>query len=761
MEPESRSYTSRVLDEIRRILPGRLRRAEQRREGDADATRRWAAVFEQPAWIYLLLVVVAASVGLPLCRRSIILSDEGYLLQQSLDLLNGKVLYRDMDSFITPGIWFLLAGVFAVFDASVLVSRMVVLVAYVATALVAYRVVAPLTTRAYGLAAAASLLLFSVWAFPAWTFAFYSPFAVLLALWGLERLLAWQRASRRRDLVIAGVLFGLAICTKQNYGVFALVGACIGFVAIKLATRSPIRGVLSSAFAELSLAGTGVILAGLPFLLYLVYHGALADAYDSLVVHPFEFMGRHDIPYAPLSDIWKADLYKTGVDKLTYLSYAMLHAPAIPLLHTFRIVHRLHALLYWLAPVIFFTGAVLALLPLRQRQPRCDAPLLAVVATCGFLFAGVLPRADFNHLVNVYQPVLVAAPLVLHRALLRLRKERGIWRGLILLSVTALSFTYGGIAIYWYASLLSQLEAPLEQRRGGVLVPRMEAENIDQQVRIMVDRSAEGEAVLTVPDLSMLNFLAERPVPSPYYNLYEHHIAKDQGAGVVAGAQAHDVGLVITRYDNFFSDRVGLLEYAPKLSSYIITHFRRTLVGADDDYIVYQRRPEPLPEHAFIRVLDDCDWEAEEVDLRHHLLFSSLYHRSLPGREMPSDGVETICRVLIPDTGGVLALELGYRRPHLSKLGTTLHAEIFVQVDGEAEVVLDEQLRVVRRQGTRIQQAYKRFEIDLSRWAGKRASFLFRTRLQGAVKTHPLDFKGFAMVWRDVRLQTEAGGARP
>ena len=129
----------------------------------SDTLRRIGSA-GQPIWIYLLIAAAAVAFGWPLCRRALILSDEGYLLQQALDLLGGQVMYRDMDAFITPGMWFAVAGVFALAGPSVIASRFLILLAFVALALVGYRIVAPASGRAWGWAAVGSLLLFSVWA---------------------------------------------------------------------------------------------------------------------------------------------------------------------------------------------------------------------------------------------------------------------------------------------------------------------------------------------------------------------------------------------------------------------------------------------------------------------------------------------------------------------------------------------------------------------------------------------------------------------
>ena len=227
------------------------------------------------------------------------------MLQQSLDLLQGQVIYRDMDSFVAPGMWFLLAGVFKVFGASVFVSRMLMLAVFLGLGLIGYRIVAPLAGWRYGLASVFSLLLFSIWAFPTWTFAFYSPVAILLALAALERLLAWQRSQRNLDLALTGLFLGLSICFKQNYGVFALIGAALGYAAMRFENKDGRTKILNGVPRDVALVSVAMIVVGAPFLIYFLAHGVVVDAWLSLVVHPFEFAGRHDIAYAAFSDLWK------------------------------------------------------------------------------------------------------------------------------------------------------------------------------------------------------------------------------------------------------------------------------------------------------------------------------------------------------------------------------------------------------------------------------------------------------------------------
>ncbi|HUQ53540.1 MAG TPA: hypothetical protein VM692_15040, partial [Gammaproteobacteria bacterium] len=164
-----------------------------------DASRRFAGrILNRGAAHATLLFDVtfwlgAALFAVELARRSITLGDEGYLMNQSLDLASGKVPYRDFDLFVTPGAWLLNALVFTVFGPSIVVTRYVAALSLVAAMAVAAGIVRE-TLRAdlrrpsrgrWSRFAAALTGMLAVWAFPAWTISFYSPYATLAAMTGL------------------------------------------------------------------------------------------------------------------------------------------------------------------------------------------------------------------------------------------------------------------------------------------------------------------------------------------------------------------------------------------------------------------------------------------------------------------------------------------------------------------------------------------------------------------------------------------------
>jgi hypothetical protein len=713
----------------------------------------WNLGIARSRWLTIAAGAVIATFAFSLCRRGIILSDEGYILLQSLDMLGGKILYRDMDAFVAPGIWFLHALIFKLLEPSVLASRILAFSAYVTLLYLAHRIVAGLASRNAAWSVVGILMVFTIWAFPAWTFSFYSPFSIVFALWGLERTLAWRLKRRTRDLLLGGFLLGLSIAFKQNYGILALVGIVLGLLAIRLEAREGMGAALRGVTADAARLGGGAAGIALPLFAYFAYHDALGPAFDALVVHPFEFGERQDIPYLALSEIWQRYPLST-VDRLTYGAsvFSQLRQPFFWWYEP-RFLERLHVLLYWIPPLVFPAGAAIALRPLRSGR-AIDAGLLTLLLVSGFVFLGVFPRADFNHLANVFQPLLIAGVVVVHRLAVLLPAPRplavraGAWIGSALLAVCIYA------AGFWYVHMLGTMDTPVPHRRGGVLVAEPLAQLLGFNVDMIHKKTREGEALLTVPDLAMLNFLAERGMPSRYYNLYEHHISHDGGAGVVSGAKAHGVRLAVTRYNNFFSDRVGLREYAPVLARYLRTQFDIEFTVAIDQYIFLSRRETPLPESETLRVLDRCDPSEGNQLVREHLFFESLYHnfdtKFFDGR------VETPCTVTVP-ARAELAVSIGYREPFRVRQGSSLKMGVDVRTDRGSEPLLSETL-LLRRQQNWFSPPFPEYRIDLSRFANQEVVLSFRSVFRGDVRMNALDIVGFAAAWRDPRIEVRGDG---
>jgi hypothetical protein len=705
-------------------------------------------------WILGVAVAVAlVAFAIPLCRRSIGLADEGYILLQSWDLLNGKVLYRDMDAFVTPGMWFVLAATFKLLGPSVIASRAPALLALLVMYAAGYRITQRLAGSASALFTLALLAVFTVWAFPAWTFAFYSPFAVTFALLGLERLLAWRASCRPRDLVLCGAMAGVAIVFKQNYGVFALVGLALGIAAVRVEQGRSGRDWMQSFAGDGLRLAIGLAAVGLPVLAWLLAVGALPAAWQSLVVHPFEFSGRHDIPYLSLGALWQADLMKSSQEMLTYAAQPIYRVPPIAIwLYEIDFIERLHVPLYWLPPVILILGATASY---RPDERPVDAGLFSVTAVAGLIFLGVFPRADFNHLVNVYQPIVVLGVVLARHLYLRQPQPRSLVARLLIAGAVTVAAVYAAIAALWYVSLLEHLGSSVAVERGGVLAREEQARRIDYQVRTIQAETKPGEALLTVPDLSMLNFLADRPMPSAYYNLYEHHIAHDGGAAVVEGDRRNGGRLAVARFNDFFSDRVGVREYAPVLFDYLSTDFDLRYTVGREDFVHLERReaPRQLREGQSQSILAYCDISRGYQTVEEHLFFPALYHDPGTGREMEAATIETPCAVPVPAEGGVFSVRVGYRAPAAVQRNTTLTVEVLTIGEEQKTLMARKVFRVTGDDGNPERRPLDpELRIDLDPWRGSEVRLLLRTVRRGQVQVRPLEPRGFGTVWEDPRI---------
>jgi hypothetical protein len=220
------------------------------------------------------------------------------------------------------------------------------------------------------------------------------------------------------------------------------------------------------------------------------------------------------------------------------------------------------------------------------------------------------------------------------------------------------------------------------------------------------------------------------------------------------------VRLAVADYHDFFSERTRLRDYAPVLTEYLRRTFAPAFSVAIDEHLFLRRRAAPLPEGPAQDALADCDAGPEAWSrrtLRHHLLFDVLYHFLYDRSAEAIQDVSTLCRVRVPE-GAELAFRVGYRQPTEVEPGSELTAEIWVHRDGRPdELVYRESLPLVPVRGWVSPPAAER-RVDLSRFAGEAPILILRTRFRGGVRMNPLDFKGFAMVWQDPRVELAREG---
>jgi hypothetical protein len=715
-----------------------------------------------PLWAKLILTLIVGYVGFNLCRRGLVLSDEGYLLLQAEEIAKGKVLYRDLDAFVAPGAWLALGALFSLVDPSVILSRGPALGCFILTAWVLFNITRRLADDRYGTVAVAVYLILSVWAFPAWSIAFYSPWATCAALLAFMRLITWRETDNTRLLFECGIWLGLALAFKQNYGAYAAIGCGLGYLALDWETlprQLPYR--IRRAVRIFPIVVTGVAVALLPILAYFVYHGAVGDMLVALFVYPFErFLGNHSVPYIPLETFWDSDVLR-GRTRWIYSPMAMsgmVHMFTEP--SELRRAEQLLSLVYWFPPLLIVSGFLLSLRDLFSKG-KLDGPLLAITLCSSCYFLGVFPRADFNHLINVYPPIIVLGAVVTHRIF-------GLFQGFKFLvfpsaALIALVFSaYGHLSLQWYQGLVKNLNTEVGADRGGVFVDVLSAGMFNYEVDTIRELTEEGEPVLTLPGLSMINFLADRPMPSRYYNLYAVHIAHDRGAEVVSASEAAEVRFAITEANDFFTDDEGLRDYAPNLVWYLRRNFKTERLIGGGKHVFWERREVPLPDARIIDALSRCTKVSNpfgNTTVQNNLISRSLRHRFRGTKMDPNSPdlreLKSLCPIRVPKEAS-LSVEISYKAPMRVSDGTVVHAEIWAISPTKEFHELEPLLQIelpIDAQDDWASPAGEQHHINLAKFAGQNVDLEFRTKLLGHVAGNELDMEGFTVVWRDPHVE--------
>jgi hypothetical protein len=388
-----------------------------------------------------------------------------------------------------------------------------------------------------------------------------------------------------------------------------------------------------------------------------------------------------------------------------------------------------------------------------QGTATIHGGLLSVLSVCFFLFLGVFPRADFNHLINVYQPVVIAGAASFGVLFGRRADGSTLVRRSVAVALTAVLSVYLGVTGYWYYALVRTMNMEVGGERGGVLVAPPDASSLNQVLRNLEVFGNSEDALLTVPDISMLNFLSKRPMPSAYYNLYEHHISHDGGAAVAAGAEKNGASVAITRLNNFFSDRIGLREYAPVLTEYIDTNFEQRYTIGRSEYLLYTRRAKPVAPERFESVLEDCDQQSEKATVEKHLLFHTLYQTIGVGLNSGEESLTTRCRVKVPSAGGEFVWQLEYSNPAVLRSPTTLMVEVLVESRQGRDRVFSKTYTVKTR-NSRMSRfpAPHEYRVDLSDYAGSSINLIMRSTRSGLVVMSNFSRRSFGTKWQHPRI---------
>jgi hypothetical protein len=492
--------------------------------------------------------------------------DEGHVLLFANMLARGEgLMYRDATSYPLPGAFELLALVYRFVEPSVLVARWLVVLVFAAFTALLFALLRRCLPLAWSIAAVGMLWVYRVWAFPHWHMYNYSSLALAVLLGSLVALLRYTETRRRGTLAFAGVLFGLGVYCKQDYGAAFLLAACATLVVYHRRQTPPasLAALFAGFLVPAALVGA---LAGIHFWL----QGQLGFVVQLTVLNHFVGLSSYEYEaFPPLLPLFQQDpLLRTseGLHNLFPSIVAVVHGLEVQRSAWFN-----RTALYDTALKLFIFGPRLLVLAGALRLwRRPDAPLAEValwsVAAALALLSAVYRPQDFLHLAVLYWAFLALLLVHLH-ALLGARPRLA----LALLGVPGVAIAgYSG----WLAiSLRTVFTEPIDLPRAGIYAKPDEARVLEQVVHHIETHTTPDQTVAALPYFPIALFLAGRLGPhAAAYILWPFPEYPDRDRRIIEAMEARSTPLVIWNYTQF-PHFPPVEQYAPELYAYLVENF--------------------------------------------------------------------------------------------------------------------------------------------------------------------------------------------
>ena len=211
-------------------------------------------------------------------------TDSGREMDLPLRLMNGELLYRDVYYLYPPFSPYFNSSLYRIFGAHLDVLQVGGAICAVLVVWMCYRIARRLMTPSESALAVIAVILVCVFK-PAgnliWPYAFAALHSMVFALGALLLALRYAENERRRELVAAGVMIGLAAITKQE---FALAAACAVVSAVVWLRRADFKKLAT----DMALAAAPASLVALP-----VYAALLAFIGWKIVVEDCHLFYTH------------------------------------------------------------------------------------------------------------------------------------------------------------------------------------------------------------------------------------------------------------------------------------------------------------------------------------------------------------------------------------------------------------------------------------------------------------------------------------
>lgn len=536
---------------------------------------------------------------LPIFDRWLSLMDEGHILQFADLLRRGGELYRDATLICFPGAFYMLAGLFEIFEPSVRVARWTMAVEFALLVALVYTLLRGWLATPFVWLGVSGVVLYRVWAFPHWQMFSYSTTALALIAAALVTVVvAVTRPEPLRDrwrIPLGGLLAGLAVACKQDYGGAAVLALnAVLVVAARTAREGPThadaRGSarLLPQLAAFNGAGLAV---GLVMAVHYLNQGLLTEMLRQTITNHLIGIATFDYsslpPLLPLFE--QSETIRSTYGFAVYVPSILFSMdwPRVSASYLYQetfLWDLAIKALFW-GPYAYVMAALGRVVWRRRalRDPATRAPALrelALASLAALLIFTLHKPKDWVHMAVMYWPLICLLAVHLD-ALYRARPRAAR----ILLAIAALPAA--AVTLYTLQlafTLHDRHDTPLAAARAGVLVTAREAGVINEGVEYLVEQTAAGSKVAVLPYFPLFNFLAERDAPhrSAYmlWPLEEVPGRQQQIAAALEQQAASPVLYHFTQWIQF----PRMQQFAPELFAYLVDHYAIDRVFTDDGW---------------------------------------------------------------------------------------------------------------------------------------------------------------------------------
>ncbi len=534
----------------------------------------------------IALFVATCLFQLAFLDRGASLYDEGSIIAIGDNLANGKVLYRDMITFVAPFTYELMGVLYRIFGAHLLVGRLFLIVAFATITVLVHRIFLKLLPPGAALLGALAIWPIKPLGFPVWSILNYSQVALLFKVASLWAAANWLWSHRRGWLVATGLLVGLAITAKQDFGAYVALGITAA-VVFDWAIRPP-RRLAALATTLISLGLIATIPIGVAFSYYWSL-GIGAEFVDRTVLDLIGVRADYSVPFPGLRP------WSERPDDLFMIVFAYFPAVFIELAWggVMNVYDRaqLVPLEVSVKAAYYLPGLAMAWLTVaacwnRNKLAPAERSTLVLIAAVAMVAYMLIFRADWVHLMNLYS--IVVLPVAV--ALARWGANGRVWRRIPAMLVWVAWLGFGAVTTY---AICTVFTAPVYTPRGRILdVPRKSADL--QRVLDYLDALPADERVLFMPHNPLFYFLTGRPIEAPNDLVMPGLVAdSEDDRNLAAAVERADV--VVYNPKIFPTAPAPLYAYAPRTAQVLGLRFRGERELSDAAIVLRKIRGHPAP----------------------------------------------------------------------------------------------------------------------------------------------------------------------